>query len=88
MAKQHQMMVPSPTEDFLQAVPDSKFEECNLARAEEFFIKHPPENAEESQMFQRNARQLLSRTKQQLDDLAIPFWISSGTCLGGFITPG
>ena len=84
MEKKHHMMVPTPTEDFLKAVPDSKLEECNVTRAEEFFIKHTQKDDNNSLSFQRNARQLLSRATQHLDDLAIPFWISSGTFLGGF----
>lgn len=80
------MLVPSNPEAFIPAVKESKFEDCNLTRADEFFKKYPPENVEESMKFQRNARQLLARAKQYLDDLGIPFWLSSGTCLGK-ITP-
>lgn len=76
------MSIPTHVDDLISAIPGSKFEDCNLARAEEFFRKNPPENVEESKKFQRNARQILARAKQYLDDLGIPFWLSSGTCLG------
>lgn len=82
--KREDVRLPLDPASFVREVYDSKVVECNYTRAEEFLMKHPLDLSEESQKFQRKARQVLARAKQYLDDLDIPFWLSSGTCLGWF----
>ncbi len=33
-------------------------------------------------MFRKKARNVIAKAKETLDHLGIPFWLSSGTCLG------
>ncbi|XP_052775283.1 ribitol-5-phosphate transferase FKTN-like [Mya arenaria] len=84
ISKVDKYYVPNPAEKFLQDIPDSNLVECNLTRADQFFRKNPPDSAEQAKLFQRNARQIIARAKLYLDELGIPFWLSSGTCLGWF----
>ncbi|XP_053395234.1 ribitol-5-phosphate transferase FKTN-like isoform X2 [Mercenaria mercenaria] len=84
IVKKGNLLFPENVAQFLDAAKNSLFLECNYTRAQQFFAQHPPDNAEESLKFQRKARQIIARAKQYLDDLGIPFWLSSGTCLGWF----
>ncbi|KAL3869198.1 hypothetical protein ACJMK2_041908 [Sinanodonta woodiana] len=76
--------IPENPSKFLQQVVHSRFIECNHERAQQFYRMYPQDKSAESQRFLRKARQVIARAKQLLDDLEIPFWLSSGTCLGWF----
>lgn len=67
---------------FLQAIPGSKYLECNHTRANQFYAKYGRETDEKALAFRQNAKDLLSQAKKTLDELGIQFWLSSGTCLG------
>ncbi|XP_052244213.1 ribitol-5-phosphate transferase FKTN-like isoform X2 [Dreissena polymorpha] len=84
LTKRGAFLVPSPTEKFLQEVPDSQLVECNRTRARQYMDKYGQNYTEEDKVFMRKARQTVSRAKQYLDEMGIPFWLSSGTCLGWF----
>ena len=75
-------MLPSNPKQFVNAIEESEYLECNYSRAAQFLTQYPVDVSEESLKFQRKARQIIARAKQYLDDLGIPFWLSSGTCLG------
>lgn len=79
-----QLYIPSPVQNFLEQYKQSKFIECNYARAEGFYLKYPRDKSEEAVHFQRKARQLIATAGKVLDDLGVRFWISSGTTLGWF----
>lgn len=70
---------PTVPENFLREQP---FVECNATRARQFHDLHGRDESPEAELFRLNVRRLLSKVKQLLDQLEIPFWISSGTCLG------
>lgn len=78
------MNLPSPVINFLQSPEDAKFIECNKIQTNEFFSKYGRDESEEGNAFRTKATLLLSRAKRILDELKIPFWLSSGTCLGFF----
>lgn len=84
IVKRGDLLFPNNSVKLVQEVKDSHYLECNYTRTQQFNTKHPPDLSEEAQRFKRNARQIIARAKQYLDDLGIPFWLSSGTCLGWF----
>ncbi|XP_064476958.1 ribitol-5-phosphate transferase FKTN-like isoform X2 [Ornithodoros turicata] len=70
---------PAPPETFLK---DQPFIECNTTRARLFHTLHGRDESPEAELFRLKVRRLLVKVKQLLDQLDVPFWISSGTCLG------
>lgn len=84
LQKLGEILVPKSLDKLLSSIPEARFMECNLTRAEEFLTRNPPDVDMESKTFQRKARQTLARAKKILDVLGTPFWLSSGTCLGWF----
>ena len=57
-----------------------------MSRAEKFHQTYPENTNKRDQihaiLFKKRVRHLLAVAKHTLDALGIPFWISSGTCLG------
>lgn len=74
--------LPNPMTPFLQKPEEVEFIECNKSRANAFHLKYGREDNEESNLFRTKATLLLSKVKRILDELSIPFWLSSGTALG------
>jgi len=68
----------------MQSPEEVKFIECDKVRANSFHAKYGREESEESNSFRLKATNLLSKVRLLLDELEIPFWLSSGTCLGYF----
>lgn len=79
-----QIHYPSDTFTFLKELETSEFIECNYSRAYHFYAEYHLDKSKQVELFKRKARQLLVITKQVLDSMGIPFWLSSGTCLGWF----
>ena len=77
-----QLQVSVPIRHFLDQMEHSTFTPCNETRAREFFSSHGRDESAEGRKFTRKARQTIARAKTYLDELGIPFWLSSGTCLG------
>lgn len=75
---------PMDTSGFVWNLDHSKFIECDYARARHFFMKYSKKETDDMPDFRRAARQLLSIVSKVLDGLGVPFWISSGTCLGWY----
>ncbi|KAK7501158.1 hypothetical protein BaRGS_00007643 [Batillaria attramentaria] len=75
---------PVDTSSFVWGLQHSKFVECDYARARHFFTKYGRKNIQDMAEFRRKGRQLLSVVVKTLDSMALPFWLSSGTCLGWF----
>ncbi|CAG2182902.1 unnamed protein product, partial [Oppiella nova] len=74
--------LPKPFTPFIQKPEDMEFVECNKSRANVFHAKYGREEDEESNKFRTKATLLLAKVKHILDELSIPFWLSSGTALG------
>lgn len=73
--------IPSDSFTFLKEIETSEFIECNYTRAFHFFAEYPSYK-KDGELFKRKGRQLLVIAKEILDSMGIPFWLSSGTCLG------
>lgn len=77
-----QLLVPNEFEAFLNDLQDSKFIECNLTRAKLFKKTYGESLNMDGVRFKHKAWKILTKAKTVLDMLSIPFWLSSGTCLG------
>ena len=75
--------LPSDLNKFYDLKP-AKYNECNKTRAKEWYERYGHGNTNEEELFRIEARRLLFKVKSILDMLEIPFWLSSGTCLGYF----
>lgn len=79
------MNYPEDVDVFLQNPQSVRFiEGCNKTRAKEFYKQYGDDESETALQFKMNAYHLIYKVKQILDELGIPFWLSSGTCLGYF----
>lgn len=76
------LMFPRDISKVIQELETSQFIECNATRADVFHKKFFRDESDAALRFRHRAWKLLSRAKSVLDSLAIPFWLSSGTCLG------
>lgn len=83
---EYHFLVPKDIPAFLRAISESasKFIECDYKRADTFFRTHGRDQSITAVRFKHQAWKILSRAKRILDDLEVPFWLSSGTCLGLF----
>lgn len=77
-------MVPKYPKKFLSQIPHSKFLECNYQAAAKFLSQYNEKEEEEGEIFRFGAKDLLISGAAVLDELGIPFWLSSGTCLSWF----
>ncbi|XP_077500425.1 ribitol-5-phosphate transferase FKTN-like [Amblyomma americanum] len=73
----------APTQ-FDSFVDEQPFVECNTTRARLFHTIHGRDETPEAELFRLKVHRLLVKVKQLLGELDVPFWISSGTCLGFF----
>ena len=73
---------PNDTFGFLEELENSEFIECNYTRAFHYFTLYHTDKGQRALAFKQKARQLLLTAKTVLDAMGIPFWLSSGTCLG------
>ncbi|XP_071439540.1 ribitol-5-phosphate transferase FKTN-like isoform X2 [Hetaerina americana] len=77
--------VPSNVPAFVHDLRQSHFKECSWSRAHHYEKKYgSTRKTPEGRWFAHRAWKLLARAKTLLDGLDVPFWISSGTCLGYF----
>ncbi|KAL0278297.1 UNVERIFIED_CONTAM: hypothetical protein PYX00_000154 [Menopon gallinae] len=60
----------------------TKFIECNYELADKYYRTYGKDTTIRAQKFIHGVRKVLLRTKFILDELQVPFWISSGTLLG------
>ncbi|XP_071508956.1 ribitol-5-phosphate transferase FKTN-like [Diadema antillarum] len=77
------LTVPKYPMQFLQQLPSPHLE-CNIQQAREFLSEYGMDDTAEAADFRARARDILERGARALDKLGVPFWISSGTCLGWF----
>lgn len=79
-----QFLVPEDISKFLSESEQSKFISCNYTQAEKFFQKYPRNNSGEALYFKAKVGQVIQTGTQAMNSLGIPFWLSSGNCLGWF----
>lgn len=76
--------LPKQIDNFMKKPEDVRFIECDKVKANKFTQKYGRDESEEANSFRIKALSLLTKAKKVLDELEIPFWLSSGTCLGYF----
>ncbi|XP_007541772.1 PREDICTED: fukutin isoform X1 [Poecilia mexicana] len=76
--------VPRNISRFLVQRQEARFLECRYHDARSFLQLYPDDSSAAAVEFRRKAKVLLRLAAQTLGRLDIPFWISSGTCLGWY----
>lgn len=76
------MYVPLQQDVFIDYTVKNNFIECNYTQAKVFHETFGRDESDEAEIFRNKAWKLLSKAKTLLDHLKVPFWLSSGTCLG------
>ena len=74
--------VPFYPVQFLANLEHSTFIPCDMNRARKFYSTYGLDKSVDAEIFRIKAKNLLTYAKFQLDQLGVPFWLSSGTCLG------
>lgn len=76
------LYIPKDVQKFLQQLDESEFIECNYTRAKIFHNTYKEEKSEDELLFKEKAMEVLAKATRALNKLQVPFWLSSGTCLG------
>ncbi|KAK7021117.1 hypothetical protein SK128_028326 [Halocaridina rubra] len=76
------LTVPSDVMAFVQDYRSAQYMPCNESRATFYNLKHMKDETAEEVRFKHKAWKLLAKAKTILDQLKVPFWLSSGTLLG------
>ncbi|KAI1285502.1 Fukutin [Halotydeus destructor] len=78
------LALPTDKSSFLGSQDLHHYIECNLSRSQEFYATHhqTEQEVEESTIFRTKVKNLMVKVIYLLDKLRVPFWLSSGTCLG------
>ncbi|XP_054613745.1 fukutin isoform X2 [Dunckerocampus dactyliophorus] len=76
--------IPHNISSFLSEQQQARFLECRHNDARRFLQIYPDDTSPEALDFRSKAKSLLLLAAQTLTNLHVPFWISSGTCLGWF----
>ncbi|XP_057675103.1 fukutin [Corythoichthys intestinalis] len=76
--------VPRNISGFLAERGRARFLECRYRDARRFLQLYPDDNTPQALDFGNKAKSLLRLAAETLARLHVPFWISSGTCLGWF----
>ncbi|MED6278228.1 hypothetical protein CHARACLAT_021520, partial [Characodon lateralis] len=76
--------VPRNISQFLMQQQRAQYLECRYHDARSFLQLYPDDSSTAAVEFRRKAKALLNLAARTLGELDIPFWISSGTCLGWF----
>lgn len=74
--------VPRNVTRFLLEQRDAHFLECGYRDARSFLQTYPEDTGPAALDFRRKVRTLLQTSVRTLGQIQVPFWISSGTCLG------
>lgn len=74
--------VPRNVTRFLSEQRHAHFLECRYRDARNFLQTYPDDSGPAALDFRRKVRTLLQISVQTLGQIQVPFWISSGTCLG------
>lgn len=76
--------IPRNVTHFLSEQRYARFLECRYRDARNFLQLYPQDSSPDAVEFLRRVKLLLHLTSQTLSRINVPFWISSGTCLGWF----
>ncbi|XP_062845167.1 fukutin [Trichomycterus rosablanca] len=76
--------IPKNFSHILNQHSNSRFLECRYREAAAFYQLYPDDTSPEAMDFRMKAKSLLHLAARVLTGLDIPFWLSSGTCLGWF----
>ncbi|XP_077593407.1 ribitol-5-phosphate transferase FKTN [Stigmatopora nigra] len=76
--------VPRNISGFLAQHERARYLECDYRNARRFLQVYPDDSTPEALDFGNKAKSLLRLAAKTLKRLNVPFWISSGTCLGWF----
>lgn len=76
--------IPRNVSRFLSEQKHARFLECRHRDARNFLQLYPDDSSPEAVEFRRKVKSLLHLAARTLAPLNIPFWLSSGTCLGWF----
>ncbi|XP_028274230.1 ribitol-5-phosphate transferase FKTN isoform X3 [Parambassis ranga] len=76
--------VPRNVTLFLAEQRQARFLECRYRDARNFLQLYPDDSSAAAVDFRRKAKSLLHLAARTLSHLGVPFWLSSGTCLGWF----
>ncbi|XP_056147156.1 fukutin [Lampris incognitus] len=76
--------IPRNLSQFLAERSRSRFLECRYREARNFYQLYPDDSSPEATDFRLKAKALLHLAARTLNRLGVPFWLSSGTCLGWF----
>ncbi|KAL0963213.1 hypothetical protein UPYG_G00351200 [Umbra pygmaea] len=76
--------IPRNITRFLTEYSQAQFLECRYKEARSFFQLYPDDVSPEAMDFRMKAKALLHLAARTLTELQVPFWLSSGTCLGWF----
>ncbi|XP_056287831.1 fukutin [Pseudoliparis swirei] len=76
--------IPRNVTRFLSEQRRARFLECRYRDARNFLQLYPEDSSPEAVDFRRQVKSLLHSAARILAGLDVPFWLSSGTCLGWF----
>ncbi|KAM4612899.1 ribitol-5-phosphate transferase FKTN [Polymixia lowei] len=76
--------IPRNISRFLMEHSQARFLECRYREARNFFQLYPDDTSPEAMDFRLKAKSLLHLASRTLSGLGVPFWLSSGTCLGWY----
>lgn len=76
--------IPRNVSRFLSEQRHARFLECRYRDARNFLQLYPDDSSPDSLIFRHKVKSLLHLASRTLSQLDVPFWISSGTCLGWF----
>ncbi|KAJ8338921.1 hypothetical protein SKAU_G00357070 [Synaphobranchus kaupii] len=76
--------IPKNISRFLNEHAQARFLECRYKDARAFYQLYPDDTSPEAMDFRLKAKSLLHLAARTLGELGVPFWLSSGTCLGWF----
>ncbi|KAM8743512.1 ribitol-5-phosphate transferase FKTN isoform 2-T2 [Acanthopagrus schlegelii] len=76
--------IPRNVSRFLNEQRHAHFLECRYRDARNFLQLYPDDSSPEALDFRRKVKSLLHLAARTLSRLDVPFWLSSGTCLGWF----
>lgn len=78
------LRIPRNISRFLAEHSQARFLECRYRDARAFFQMYPDDTSPEAMDFRMKAKGLLHLAARTLTRLGLPFWLSSGTCLGWY----
>ncbi|XP_059213543.1 fukutin isoform X2 [Centropristis striata] len=76
--------IPRNISRFLSERHHARFLECRHRDARNFLQLYPDDSSPDALAFRMKVKSLLHATARTLAALHVPFWLSSGTCLGWF----